>query len=115
MKDNPVTARKRMKRWRRLNLKRHRTVSAAWKERNPTWYIGPSKIRLLTTALINGNDKSKIWHDAGITMRDWIIRGPYLIEGDKLAPIRTWREFDLTLPYDLRRFLHPDNFQLIKK
>jgi len=120
MKDNPISARKRMKRWRKKNLNHHRKVSATWKEKNPGWYIGPSKIRLLTTALVNGNAKSKVFEDAGMAIDEWINQAACLgngglgslSNGSKLVPVKSWREFDLSLPADVRRFLDPRNFRL---
>jgi len=125
VKDNPESARKRMKRWRRKNLKHHRKVSAAWKERNPDWYVPASKIRLLTSALISRNAKSKVFTDAGMSLDDWILGNwainclghrvsGYLTNGSKLVPVKSWREFDKDADR-VKAFLAPGNFRLVKK
>ena|SRR6185436_3129560 len=122
VKDNPISARKRMKRWRAKNLKHHRAVSAAWKARNPDWYIGRNAIQMLTAALISGNNKSKVFEDAGMTMSEWIAgnwsinclghRVPgYLKNGSKLVPVKNWSECGK----NPKTFLAPGNFRLVQK
>jgi len=119
MKDNPISARKRMKRWRRKNLKRHREVSADWKERNPNWYKEPRHVKRLTAALVRMNPKSNVWLRAGIPLDQWIDRAPclrngglgFLIKGDRLEPIKPWEQCSGVFSL----FLAPENFRLAKK
>jgi len=119
MKDNPISARKRMKRWRRKNLERARASSAAWKQQHPDWYLGPSEVRLLTTALLRNNEHSIVWRRAGIGIDKWNDRAICLTEGGlgrlhdghRLEPIKSWKECSCVYPI----FLAPENFRLVKK
>jgi hypothetical protein len=104
-------------------------ASKAWKARNPDWWKGRKYVQLLTSALVNGNAKSKVFKDAGMGMDDWMGQLPIdstqqlptldinvlLSDGVELVPVKSWREFDLSLPADVRRFLDPRNFRFVSK
>jgi len=108
--------------YRKRHPKRAREVSRDWKARNPDWWKGRKYVQLLTSALVRGNDKSKVFQDAGMTMAQWMSRWPVasplltyeLKNGTKLAPIKSWREFDKD-PEQAKAFLAPGNFKLVSK
>jgi len=104
-------------------------ASADWKARNPDWWKGRKYVQLLTSALLRGNSKSKVFTDAGLTRFAWMQTPIYgscdvayqdsallymLSNGSKLAPIKSWREFDKD-PDRVKAFLAPGNFKLVSK
>jgi len=101
--------------------RKHQT-SKAWKARNPDWWKGRKYVQLLTSALVRGNAKSKVFQDAGMTMDQWIDQCPCLANGGlgclqnghKLAPIVSWRDC-LKTPAPAILFLEPGNFKLVSK
>jgi hypothetical protein len=109
--------------YRARHPKEARKASADWKARNPDWWKGRKYVQLLTSALVNGNAKSKVFEDAGMAIDEWINQAACLgngglgslSNGSKLVPVKSWQEFDLSLPADVRRFLDPRNFRLVSK
>jgi hypothetical protein len=109
--------------WRKRNPKKAAQVSRDWRARNPGWWRGRNYVIYLTNALINGIAGSRVFKDAGMTMDEWIEQAPALLPGSitllkdgwVLKPAQGWRKFDLSLPADVRRFLDPRNFVLVKK
>ena len=109
--------------YRKRHPKRAREVSRSWKARNPDWWKGRKYVQLLTSALVRGNAKSKVFENAGMEIDEWINQAACLgsgglgslSNGSKLVPVKSWREFDLSLPADVRRFLDPRNFRLVSK
>jgi len=104
-------------------------ASKEWKARNPDWWKGRKYVQLLTSALVRGNAKSKVFEDAGMTLFTWmeipIFVSPdvayqdasliHMLEnGHKLSPIKSWREFDKD-PDRVKAFLDPRNFKLVSK
>jgi len=103
--------------------RKHQT-SKDWKARNPGWWKGRKYVQLLTSALVNGNAKSKVFEDAGMTLGEWTdgyIRPyqnyliPSLKDGYRLVPRKSWREFDPNEPSQVKAFLAPGNFKLVSK
>lgn len=102
-------------------------ASKAWKARNPDWWKGRKYVQLLTSALVNGNANSKVFRYAGMTLHEWKVRWVWptsfspshlpqeLSNGSKLTPIKSWREFDLSNPDQVKAFLAPGNFKLVSK
>lgn len=79
-------------------------------------------MQLLTTALVRGNEKSKVFKDSGMAMNEWVFRffggrcsPDQLANGSKLVPAKSWRKFDLSDPEQVKAFLAPGNFKLVKK
>jgi len=109
--------------YRKRHPERAREVSRSWKARNPDWWKGRKYVQLLTSALVRGNAKSKVFKDAGIEIVDWIRQGPFhvrplyeeLANGSKLTPIKSWREFPKDDPNRVKAFLAPGNFKLLQK
>ena len=116
-------AARRAREWRAKHPRRAIQVSKNWRARNPHWWRGRKYVEWLTTALIRGNAESKVFVDAGVTMDSWINQAPALVNGglgslsngSKLAPVKSWREFDLSNPDQVKAFLAPENFKLVKK
>jgi hypothetical protein len=112
-------AAKAAREYRARHPQRARQVSKEWKARNPDWWKGRKYVQLLTSALVNGNAKSKVFSMAGMTLDGWIELAPCLqngglgalVDGHKLEPIRPWRECQGT--YSI--FLAPENFKLVSK
>jgi len=114
--------------YRARHPKEARKSSADWKARNPDWWKGRKYVQLLTSALIRGNYKSKVFTDAGMRWDEWICGLSFealtsvsaalpkaLTNGSKLVPIKSWREFDLSNPEQVKAFLAPGNFKLVSK
>jgi hypothetical protein len=107
--------------YRRRHPKRAREVSRDWKARNPDWWKGRKYVQLLTSALVNGNAKSKVFADAGTSMNEWVKQASdsvdiFQVNGHtKLVPIKSWREFNLSDPSQVKAFLAPGNFRLVSK
>lgn len=106
--------------YRRRHPKRAREVSRDWKARNPDWWKGRKYVQLLTSALVNGNAKSKVFRDAGMTWNEWTTKCGItesffaLANGAKLVPVKRWRDFDND-PEQVKAFLAPGNFRLVSK
>jgi hypothetical protein len=105
--------------YRRRHPKEAKKASADWKARNPDWWKGRKYVQLLTSALVNGNAKSKVFRDAGMPIGEWVNRAPcfdtfgtYILrDGYKLEPIKSWKECDGVNSI----FLAPGNFKLVQK
>jgi len=114
-------AAKAAREYRARHPKKAKQASKDWKARNPDWWKGRKYVQLLTSALVRGNAKSKVFRDAGMTMNEWIdgsIVGSclHMIElGFRLVPVESWREFDLNDPEQVKAFLAPENFKLVSK
>jgi hypothetical protein len=96
--------------------------SKAWKERNPHWYRGRNYVRLLSMALVSRNANAKVFKEAGMPMVAWVaprfsgfILRDELLNGSKLVPVKSWREFNLDDKEQVKAFLAPGNFRLVQK
>lgn len=88
-----------------------------WRKNNPKWYTGRVYVDLLNRAIRNRNPNSKIWLLAGIPLKKWIAAfdgWSTLNNGDRMEPIEGWRKFDMEKRSEVRRFLAPENFRVVK-
>ena len=114
-------AAKAAREYRARHPKKAKQASKDWKARNPDWWKGRKYVQLLTSALVRGNDESKVFRDAGMTWAEWVtacgITESFqcLRNGSKLVPVKSWREFDLNDPDQVKSFLAPGNFRLVSK